>query len=597
MVDGVPTYYADVRAPFTAMLAFRVGRADETLVTAGLTHLVEHVAIPIDHPHGLDVNGTVGPSTTLVWASGHAQDALEFVSSVAASLASLPVDRFETERRILETEAAGGSPGTIGLAFALRFGARGYGLMGHLEHGLNRLRAEDVAAWARERFTRENAVLWLTEKPPRGFSLPLPNGRRFPAPEPEPLADVPFPAVYDRADGIVVTCLGRREAALAAAASIAHRRLRRRLRFEGGLSYSVDWIYEPLTGDVAHLVFTADLLSTNAAAVRDGILETLAELSRDGPTADELEREVEQVRHDLSDPHGTGALHFMALNELLGGRDSRPRRLLDEHRALTRRDVAHALATALETALLLVPEETGGEAHGYVRYPMSSSRVVTGKRHHPGRIRRRNHPHLVAGADGLSLVVGDETSVVRFDECEALLRGADGTRVLWSTDGFYIHIDPELWRGADKLAALVDTHVPEDLWVPIDPEREARLEAVAQAAATGETKRSWLTSTELDTLPDLLTPDEKLLLATKAQRGWQSGLIAVTQRRMLFLYFDDVLLDVPLAQIESVSTSERWRLLLGRKLVVETGEATHTFRELEREPLERLAALLRPVTP
>ncbi len=70
VLDGVPTYYAAIDGPFTATLAFRVGRADETLLRSGLTHLIEHLAMPIDDAHALEANATVEPSLTVFYATG-----------------------------------------------------------------------------------------------------------------------------------------------------------------------------------------------------------------------------------------------------------------------------------------------------------------------------------------------------------------------------------------------------------------------------------------------------------------------------------------------------------------------------------------------
>ena len=42
-VDGVPTLLAPRNGPLAAGLTFRVGQADETLATAGITHLLEHL--------------------------------------------------------------------------------------------------------------------------------------------------------------------------------------------------------------------------------------------------------------------------------------------------------------------------------------------------------------------------------------------------------------------------------------------------------------------------------------------------------------------------------------------------------------------------
>ena len=60
LVDGVPTFYVDVDGPFVATLAFRVGRADERLPSAGVTHLLEHLAMPTDDIRGVVADASVG---------------------------------------------------------------------------------------------------------------------------------------------------------------------------------------------------------------------------------------------------------------------------------------------------------------------------------------------------------------------------------------------------------------------------------------------------------------------------------------------------------------------------------------------------------
>jgi hypothetical protein len=268
--------------------------------------------------------------------------------------------------------------------------------------------------------------------------------------------------------------------------------------------------------------------------------------------------------------------------------------VIREHEALEPSDVAAALTHALESALLLVPADTAGEVPGFAPYPLSSSRTVTGKRYFTGRIRRREKdPHLIAGGEGVGFVADEESGVVLFEECEALLRHADGTRMLWSTDGFFIYIDPTAWRHAHELVELVDESVPESRWVPMDPEHDERLERVARASSEGKMKRGWMTNAELALLPDVLKHDEEVLLASRADRGFKAGVLAVTNRRLLFLYLDELALEIPLAAIEEVST-KRWGLPAGRKVIVRTADATYTFREIRKELLERFAELLRP---
>ena len=44
-IGGLRTFFAPVDGPVHAALSFRVGTADETLATHGVTHLVEHLVL------------------------------------------------------------------------------------------------------------------------------------------------------------------------------------------------------------------------------------------------------------------------------------------------------------------------------------------------------------------------------------------------------------------------------------------------------------------------------------------------------------------------------------------------------------------------
>ena len=65
----------------------------------------------------------------------------------------------------------------------MRYGPCGYGVVPHEELGLGWLEVEDVSAWASRRFTRDNALLWMTTEPPADLELMLPAGERLPLPE------------------------------------------------------------------------------------------------------------------------------------------------------------------------------------------------------------------------------------------------------------------------------------------------------------------------------------------------------------------------------------------------------------------------------
>lgn len=106
-VDGIRTVLAAGSGPVTAGLFFRVGVADETLATTGITHLVEHLAL---HRHGLSdlhYNGATSATYTLFHVTGTPAEVTTYLNGVCAALRDLPLERLETEREILRTESAG----------------------------------------------------------------------------------------------------------------------------------------------------------------------------------------------------------------------------------------------------------------------------------------------------------------------------------------------------------------------------------------------------------------------------------------------------------------------------------------------------------
>lgn len=83
---------------------FRVGQADETLPSRGITHLIEHLAlVPTGRaPH--DFNGQTGSSITSFGVVGQPGELVGFFDVLASSLRALPVDRLASERTVLQTE-------------------------------------------------------------------------------------------------------------------------------------------------------------------------------------------------------------------------------------------------------------------------------------------------------------------------------------------------------------------------------------------------------------------------------------------------------------------------------------------------------------
>src|SRR5947199_907803 len=184
-IDGVQTLLVPAGGPLRAGLTFRVGLADETLPYTGVTHLVEHLVLPDQEPHGYRADRMV---TTSFDVEGSADDVVAFLDRVCRSLADLPMAQLDTQKSELRAERAERSPDPAAELAPWRYGARSYGLLGFDEFGLHRLTAEDVREWAASEFTRENAVLWLAgDGVPAGLRLRLPSGARRPPPQAYPI--------------------------------------------------------------------------------------------------------------------------------------------------------------------------------------------------------------------------------------------------------------------------------------------------------------------------------------------------------------------------------------------------------------------------
>src|SRR5262245_61463032 len=93
-VGGVPVYW-EAGMPdtqFSAGLLFRVGFSDETLRTRGLTHLVEHLALPAASRSAVDFGGEVDGTTTLFWFAGERTEVLGMVAQTCRMLTELPLE-------------------------------------------------------------------------------------------------------------------------------------------------------------------------------------------------------------------------------------------------------------------------------------------------------------------------------------------------------------------------------------------------------------------------------------------------------------------------------------------------------------------------
>ncbi|WP_416977690.1 M16 family metallopeptidase [Streptomyces sp. T028] len=513
--DGIPTLYAPTSAnEITAGLFFRVGRADETLATAGITHLVEHLALHRLGLSDLHYNGATANAYTLFHVTGSEEEVVTYLNSVCAALRDLPMDRLETEKEILRTEAAGRGGGPGHQLPLWRYGARGYGLSSYNELGTWSLTPDQVRHWAETRFTRDNAVLWITsEHVPEGLDLALPQGTRLPAPAATSALPV-TPAYIHGDDGhVVLTSVVRRSPAAAVFADVVGRALFQDLRQEGGYSYSAEADYTPRDADYATLTAYADSLPQKQDAVVGGFIDTLARLR-----AGRIEQsELDSVRAKLLKAYdvpdlGAASLPSYALSLLLGHRILSPEQRRAELNAVTVADLHEVAQEAWATALVQVPGR-GVDWAGLTLAPQYSQDSVTGTRHQSLEDEKVT---LVIGTEGVSLLTPRGPVTVRYDATAAMTARPDGARSLTGHDGFSVTIEPTLYKSVtpERISA-VDAATPPAAVVPMparEPDRIPQPRKRASTPADRPLKSTWAWTLALWTV-GLLTAFWGLLCA------------------------------------------------------------------------------------
>ena len=473
-IDGVPVFWADSPGAYTGGMLFRVGRIDERLHTSGITHVVEHLALPAAAPTpGLDWNGWVGLTSTGFWASGDERDVTRFLTDVVERLQQLPLERLETEKGILRAEEASTGRGVVQVLAGMRFGAVGIGLLDWLELGLRRLDSDSVSAWANERFTTGNAAMWFSGPPPANLRLTLPSGPRLPPPRFDPPPDrLPAYSRWGRG-GIAMSLFAPRSFALGLGWRAAEQRAMRRLRYERGLIYSLSVSNNPPNREDSNIVFTAECTDANVDAVQKGLLEVLHEIAAEGPSEEEHARWVLAMETAAVDPSEAASMAYTYAEDALLDMQRTNETMLAEMRAVANVDAATALRAAMESALILIPEEDAEAPPPPFKEFESAAPTMklSGKRFPLKGLkeRLRREGCAVLGEAGVAWQKPDgEQAGVAFDECEALLTWTDGTVQLVDANGSWFGVDSSTLRSGDELKASLLRAVPADRVIPMD---------------------------------------------------------------------------------------------------------------------------------
>lgn len=495
-VDGVPVFHATGPAPLTAGLVFGVGRRDESFVTGGLTHLVEHLAMRAVGRTTLDANASVDLTATEFTASGPAERVVEFLRAVCLALADLPTEQLAVEADVLRAEGGTVAAPPVALLLGELYGTVGAGLAAVREPALRSLDAAAVREWTRRYFVRGNAALWLSGPVPDGLSLPLADG---PAPERAPQwrqsITTPTWGAVPIEEHVVLGAELPSHPALGATMGVLRTRLEDELRHRRGVAYSVEVEKLGIDADARVFVLTSDVRPGHEAMAAQMLWREVHRLADQGPSDAELTQERVELEAFLDDPRSDiEEARAFAHAAVTGVPAKGARELRVDVAALDAGSVREVAAAVRDAAVLLVPGETELQLPGLQRLPEWSSDVVQGRAFVRKRLRGvPKEARLTVGDDGASIALGDDRRItVRWRDVVGLVRQAPGEWTLVGRDGFSVPLSEEDWRDGAEAVALVRAAVPEELQVVGDDAHDdgllllrAPAHRVAEAVALG----------------------------------------------------------------------------------------------------------------
>jgi hypothetical protein len=356
---------------------------------------------------------------------------------------------------VLRIEEEGRGRPQVGLDLTTRFGARGPGLLGWAEHGLNRLEPDEVVHWVEHYFTAANAVLWLTGEIPRDLDLSaLPAG---PAPMRvfEPPAALPARTWVDaKTRAVSLSMLSQQQLGVLPALSVVTQRAFQELRVRDALTYAIEFAHLRLPDGLALEYLQADGSDESYPKLLDGFVGIVDDLATSGPTDDEMAA-VHETSAMLPDEPQSAARYLDAAAErhVFQLPNEEPEERRDALLALTAVQIAADLAEILPTLVGIGPGVLGTEPEGWVAHNPWSVEPVDGRTYAP--ILEREQGQLVVGADGVTWFDTEaRPTTVRWDEAVAGFTWDNGSRAVVGPDGHSVFLVPWNWQNAQDFTEI-----------------------------------------------------------------------------------------------------------------------------------------------
>lgn len=462
-IDGVQCFWVPSGRPtLAATLAFRAGMSDETFVTRGWLHLLEHLALHGRGGGALHVNGSVSALTTTFDVHGPVEDVAGHLNAVTAWLAAPDLRDLDHELRVLRAESLTRNPGPIGQALVWRYGMQGSGLMGANESGLTVAVPEKLTRLAGDTFTASNAVLVLDGPPPASLRLGLPQGDGRQPIKPVRSLETDFPAMYTSPALIASGTVERSEVGPLVPVLLQNA-VRARLRHGDGTSYAPWSHYEHIDSDTALVLVGADISPDGVPTSAELLAGTIEHLAQTVP-ADDLHDVVAAAVQAMRDPYAIAGFGWRSAIRWLQGHEPEPFEDVVRGVETVTSDELAAGVASVHASLLLGVLDGARKPKGFRSIDRPKPRGGTGTTfkaaNWPG------DPSRLTIAQNEVRVTGTMSAWgVGLDDLAGLIKHPAGVRTLVALDGWNLTVDPVVWKGGDRATTLIDQRVPDDLHV------------------------------------------------------------------------------------------------------------------------------------